>query len=329
MRFSVIVPNYNGKKTLGETLSALSRAVPPPAEVIVSDDGSADGSERIAGEFGAKLIRSEIRRGASANRNAGAAAASGEILVFIDADALVPPETFAVLAGRFSDPAVAGVIGLLRPLTRFPDLCSQYKNFYMHYTYSRLPDPVTVFYTSIAAVRKEVFRSCGGFDARYRSATIEDMEFGVRMTAQGHRIVLDRRLQVEHIKKYSFALLMKTAFRRASGLAKIALRDRLSRGRKKSYVTTSTSFLAGIVLSFLALAGLLTTLVFPPRPCLLFTLLSYLALLALNAGFLIGFARTTRPLYGVLACGLIFLDLLAHGAGVIQGGLSFGAGEKY
>ena len=330
MRFSVIVPNCNGKATLGETLNAISRAVPAPAEVIVSDDGSTDGSETIAEGFGAKLVRSEIRRGASANRNAGAAAAAEDVLVFVDADVLLPPATFAVLAERFSDPGVSAAIGLLRPLTRFGDLLSQYKNYYMHYTYYRMPDTVSVFYTSIAAIRREVFAACGGFETRYRSATIEDMEFGVRMTARGYRIVLDRRLQVEHLKRYSFRLLLQTAFRRASGLAKIALRDRLSRERKKSYVTTSSSFLAGMVLSSLSLVALAAAVVLPARPFLALAAACYLLLLMLNAGFLAGFARAaSRPLYFLFGCGLIYVDLLAHDLGVLHGVLSFIAGRRY
>ncbi len=329
MRFSVIVPNYNGRKTLAEALAALRRAEPPPDEIVVSDDGSTDGSEKIAAGFGARLVRSDSCRGASANRNAGAAASSGEILVFVDSDVLIPPAAFAVLAERFADPARAAVIGLLQPTIRFGDLFSQYKNFYMHYTYALLPDEVTVFYTSIAAVRANVFRECGGFDPRYRSATIEDMEMGVRMTSRGHRIAIDRRLQVEHVKRYSFSLLLRTAFRRAAGLSKIALRDRLSREEKTAYVTTSRSFLAGIALSWLALAGLAAALLLPAAPSLLFALACYLALLALNAGFLVGLTRATRPLYLPLACGLIFVDLLAHGAGAIWGGASFLAGRKY
>jgi len=109
----------------------------------------------------------------------------------------------------------------------------------------------------------------------------------------------------------------------------LPLRDRLSREEKKNYVTTSSSFLAGITLAWLALAGLLGALALPALPCIIFALLCYLALIALNAGFLLGLARATRPLYFPLACGLIFVDLVAHGAGVIGGGVSFLAGRKY
>lgn len=328
-RVSVVVPNRNGAASLDNTLRAIFAAGYRDLEVIVADDASTDDSPALAARYPVKLLRQESCRGAAPTRNAGAAAATGEILVFIDNDVIIPRATFKILEERFRDPEVSGVIGLLRPLTRYPNLCSQYKNFYMHYTYLRLPRWVSVFYTSLASIRREVFEEVGGFDSSYRSATIEDMEFGVRVTGRGYKLLLEKELQVEHQRYYSPAALLKTGFRRAAGLAKIALRDRFRREEKTSYVTTGRAFLAGIVLSWLVLFFLIGWAIFSGAVWPALAVAAYLVLLALNFRFILELSRRTRPAYFPLACGLLLIDLFTHGCGVFWGALTFIKGQKY
>ncbi|MFH1037181.1 MAG: glycosyltransferase [PVC group bacterium] len=329
MDFSVIIPNHNGAGTLGEVLAAVFAARYSSLEVIVADDASTDDSSAITAGYPVRLIKHESCQGAAATRNSGAEQARGEILLFIDSDVVIPPETFHILEKHFDDPETSGVIGLLRPVTRFKNLCSQYKNFYMHYTYLKLPRRVTVFYTSIAAIRKKAFAQCGGFDTAYRSATIEDMDFGVRLTGRGFRILIDKSLQVDHIRRYTPPGLLKTGFRRAAGLARIALRDRLSRKEKSSYVTANPAFLARIALSFLTVLFLILLIVFGNPRWLLPAGACWLAIVVLNSDFLTGLARATRPFFFVAGSGLIFLDLLAYGCGVLWGVVSFLRGERY
>jgi len=329
LTFSVIIPNRNGAATLDNTLKAIFAAGYRDLEVIVADDASTDGSPGITERYPVKLLRQEVCRGAAPTRNAGAAAARGETLVFIDNDVIIPPDTFKILEERFREPEVSGVIGLLQPLTTYQNLCSQYKNFYMHYTYLRLPRWVSVFYTSLASIRREIFKECGGFDSSYRSATIEDMEFGVRVTGRGYKLLLEKRLQVEHRRYYSLASLLRTGFRRAAGLAKIALRDRLGRKEKTSYVTTSRSFLIGIVLSWLVIFFLVGWAFFLSSSWLVLAALAYLFLLALNFRFILGLSRRTRAVFFPLSCALILIDLFAHGCGAVYGLLTFCRGQKY
>jgi glycosyltransferase involved in cell wall biosynthesis len=83
---SFIVPAYNEELELPATLAAIKNAAQDrPYEVIVVDDASSDASAEIATDFGAKLI-SINRRQIAAARNAGARAASGDVLFFVDAD---------------------------------------------------------------------------------------------------------------------------------------------------------------------------------------------------------------------------------------------------
>ena len=88
---SFIIPAYNEERLLGGTVDAIhqaARALGDPFEVIVADDASSDRTAAIAREHGAHLIAVEFRQ-IAATRNAGARAANGEMLVFVDADTIV------------------------------------------------------------------------------------------------------------------------------------------------------------------------------------------------------------------------------------------------
>ena len=90
--FSVVIPVWNGEKTLGAAIrSALGQTL-PPAEVIVVDDGSTDSSRVVAEAFGGRVkVLSGPNAGPSAARNRGVKAASGTWVAFLDADDLFEP----------------------------------------------------------------------------------------------------------------------------------------------------------------------------------------------------------------------------------------------
>ncbi|UCE27000.1 MAG: glycosyltransferase family 2 protein [Candidatus Coatesbacteria bacterium] len=109
---SVIVPCYNEADVIVEKVAAVrAEDYDGPIEVIVSSDGSDDGTETAAEEAGATVVHSPERRGKVAALNAGVEAATGEILVFSDANAMLAPNAMARLAAWFADPRVGAVAG--------------------------------------------------------------------------------------------------------------------------------------------------------------------------------------------------------------------------
>jgi glycosyltransferase involved in cell wall biosynthesis len=98
MSISVIVPAYNEERYLGEALKSIQRAKEfllkkdaVPIEIIVVDNGSTDSTSDIALSSGASVVK-ETKHNVARVRNAGASFAKGKVLVFIDADTIVPDE---------------------------------------------------------------------------------------------------------------------------------------------------------------------------------------------------------------------------------------------
>src|SRR5437016_5955250 len=90
---SVIIPVYNGAGHLEACLSALRCSAMPPNELIVVDDGSTDNSREIAAQFSAKVLSTNGRCGPAQARNIGAKEATGDIVLFLDSDVCVYPDT--------------------------------------------------------------------------------------------------------------------------------------------------------------------------------------------------------------------------------------------
>lgn len=112
-RFSVIIPAFNAAATLARAIESVGSQTWPAHEIIVVDDGSSDASAEVALRFGAavRLIR-QPNRGVSMARNAGAAAATGDWLAFLDADDWYAPDRIKLHAEWIaSDPTLDFLTG--------------------------------------------------------------------------------------------------------------------------------------------------------------------------------------------------------------------------
>ena len=100
MRISVILPAKNEAEGLRKTLPGL-RTRMPDAEIIVVNDGSTDDTALVAAEFGARVLGSPYPMGNGAAIKRGARAASGDILIFMDADGQHSAEHCQLLLNKF------------------------------------------------------------------------------------------------------------------------------------------------------------------------------------------------------------------------------------
>src|SRR6185312_10918879 len=167
---SVVIPVHNGGRDFEHCLRRLRDSLETRFELVVVDDGSTDGSAELAASFGARVIRHDVAKGPAAARNAGAQAASGPIVFFLDADVAVHRETVGRVAARFAaDPALTALFGSYDDKPSSPGLISQYRNLLHHYVHQQgefveNARPAKTFWTGCGAIRKQDFLDHGGFD---------------------------------------------------------------------------------------------------------------------------------------------------------------------
>ncbi len=99
---SIVMPARNEAAVIGEVVASAKRAC-PQAEILVVDDGSDDDTGRLAAEAGAKVLRHPVSLGNGAAIKAGARAATGDVLVLMDADGQHDPGDIARLLQRLDD----------------------------------------------------------------------------------------------------------------------------------------------------------------------------------------------------------------------------------
>jgi len=337
---SIVIPAHNAARTLDECLQAIHCSDYDEYEVIVVDDASTDDTRQVASERACRVVHSQQNVGAARAKNLGVSEAKGDIILFTDADILLQPDTLGVIAARLEDPSVAGVVGLLGQGLRYDNFSSQFKNLWMHHTYARLAGSsdaergVGLFFTSLAAIRKDVFEHMGGFDANYRGASVtEDIEFGQRLFTSGHRVQLDGRLAVEHVKHYSLDGLLRTDLQRAFGLTKTWLRKKLDRAQRaagqKYYASVPWFFVLGVPLAWLLPVLVILALWTKHSLWTLLALLSYSGILLLNAPFLNTLGGARGGIFLLQSCLFLPIDLWVSGLGVLWAVLDYLRGNPY
>ncbi len=198
-RVSVIIPTYNRKNTLKETLLSFVRQTSDDFEIIVADDGSGDGTgEMVRGlkpPFPLRHIWQE-NAGRSAARNMGIEQAEGEILLFIDDHIIVDKkliEEHIKYHDRYSSPQVA----VIRGRVSFADSISDVPGSFEYIPEERIKvpadeqDPFRHFITNNISIKKAALLDVGGFDEDFREYGLQDSELGFRLKKAGYRFKID------------------------------------------------------------------------------------------------------------------------------------------
>ena len=210
---SVIIPVHNGAGDLERCLAALAASQTAPLECIVVDDGSTDNSAEIASRAGAKVLATASRGGPAGARNLGVKAAKGDVVMFLDSDCCVSPDTITQIAAEFdADPQLDAVIGSYDRAPSAPNFMSQYRNLMHCFVHHNSNREATTFWAGCGAIRRRVFEEFNGFDEQYRSPAIEDIELGYRMSRAGRKMALNPEIQVKHLKHWSTSKTLKTDF---------------------------------------------------------------------------------------------------------------------
>ncbi|MEV0907230.1 bifunctional polysaccharide deacetylase/glycosyltransferase family 2 protein [Streptomyces hokutonensis] len=193
---TVIVPAYNEKECIANTLESLAKST-HPIEVIVVDDGSSDGTSEIAREaarsFGmtnVRVIRQE-NAGKPAALNNGVRSASYDIVVMMDGDTVFEPDTVRQLVQPFADPEVGAVAGNAKVGNRNTIIGAwQHIEYVMGFNLDRrMYDLLRCMPTipgAIGAFRREAVLQVGGMS---EDTLAEDTDITIAMHREGWRVV--------------------------------------------------------------------------------------------------------------------------------------------
>lgn len=283
---SAIVPATDSPATLDMADAAIRAALDPPEELIVVTNGGAPG--------------------AAGARNSGARKATGDVLVFVDADVLVARDAFVRIRAAFdADPELTALFGSYDAEPPRDGLVSEFRNLLHHHVHQCDPGEAATFWSGLGAVRREAFEAAAGFDEqRYRGAEIEDIELGTRLADLGARIVLDPQLQGKHLKRTTLRRMLWTDVKLRGAPWTALLLER------RAAPTALNLSWANRLSAAASLTGALALLARRPRA----VLASAAALVALNHRFYALLWRRTGA-RGALAG--VVLHALHHLAGIV------------
>lgn len=263
---SVVVPATDAPPTLQRCLDALAASHDQPDEVVVVADRGLS---------------------ASAARNRGAAQATGDVVVFVDADVEVHLEALGRIRRTLdAEPRLRAVFGSYDDSPAHRSVVSAFRNLLHHHVHHRSAGPAETFWTGLGAVRRDVFLAVGGFDeARYPHPSIEDIELGDRLRAAGHAVALDPAIQGTHLKVWTLRSMVATDFtRRAVPWVSLQVRERRLSGTLNCgwrHRLSAAATVLAVVAAALALVPLVAA--------------GVAALVGLNAGFYALLLRRLGP----------------------------------
>jgi glycosyltransferase involved in cell wall biosynthesis len=196
--FAVVVPAYNEAADIGPTCEALLDLSPAPDEIVFVDDASGDDTADIIRRYLVRpsmcLIVQPTNRGPAAARNAGVSATTSEVIVFVDADVLLPPAFLARLALHYEQGADSVAVEAKVPTANAA--CERFFQAQHHYLYG---DDRHVGWSQAFSCRRSLAVRAGLFAEELPVPGGEDGEFVQRLSTCTNRCVIDKTIVVHHV----------------------------------------------------------------------------------------------------------------------------------
>lgn len=210
MKVSIIIPAYNEELALPETLQRIGEAlsvVACPSEIVVVDNDSQDGTKQVAAAFGAKVFP-EKEHNIAKVRNTGAENSTGDVLIFVDADTLVPGTLFQKIAAVMEDEkCFGGAVAV-----EYEGFARKWMRFYLlgwkfWGTFFNMKQGAAQF------CRRFIFEELGGYDQTIFMG--EDVEFYWRLSKlakrrEGYLYFVEHPKVVTSARRFDKMTLWKT-----------------------------------------------------------------------------------------------------------------------
>tara|TARA_Y100000310_G_C20700067_1_gene828939 strand:+ start:279 stop:1169 length:891 start_codon:yes stop_codon:yes gene_type:complete len=207
LKLSIVIPSFNSEKTLEQTLHSIYDSDYKDFEVIFVDDRSNDNSVQIAKKFPVNVVLLEKNSGAAVARNRGTKEANGEIIVFVDSDVVLYPDTFSKIDKAFNEETISAIQTIYSKENTLNNFASQYQNLYQHYNFNLIKlKYIQIASTYCFAIRKKDYIP---FDIVKKTA--EDGEWGFKISQRG-KILFDKDIEVKHLQKFTLKKVLRRSF---------------------------------------------------------------------------------------------------------------------
>ena len=188
MSASVVIPSYESQDNLGATLDALvAQSATAEIEVIVVDCSDTDAVEKICADAGVRCHRVSERFNPGTGRNIGAELASGELLIFVDADVILAPDAVqhALDAHASGHKAFGGALEV--NVDKSIGVATYVEHYFFNHEgqKGRPPQERSNLSSALSAFDRHLFLSEGGFTNIPR---MQDTEFSERLVRNGHTL---------------------------------------------------------------------------------------------------------------------------------------------
>lgn len=324
---SVVIPARNSEQTLRSCLESVRASSVRAEEIIVVSDGSTDGTCPIAVELGAAVVELSGHHQANYCRNLGASRSTGDVVLFLDSDVQLRPDSIGNALQSLSDGNCDAVVGIYSVDHSHQNPASQYKNLWIRYSYLRSRDSVDWIFGAIAAIRRKAFEDAGGFDHTLFMHKGGDLELGKRIALGRTSIILNPAVEVEHLKRHTLPSLLRNDFERSQGFVQLAGRlGQIPRSLRRGFVNIYPEFAYSTLLSWASVAFLVIGIW--SAPFLWIGLFSVAAHIALNWRFLSYFAAIRGQRHLPSGWSIMFLDHLVCGLGGLKGFVRWLLGNK-
>src|SRR5579863_3555492 len=207
---SVVVNTFNRARSLRDTLIGLTALDYPTFEIVVVNGPSTDDTEKVLEEFASWIkIGTCPEANLSASRNLGIALSAGEIVAFIDDDAVPHPTWLTYLFGQYRLPIIGGVGGYTIDRTGVrwqakKTVCDRYGDAYFvsdFFDERQLNRPHSPFFPTLlgtnCSFRRTVLEEIGGFDETF-AYFLDETDVCLRVVDAGHHVVYEPRAVVFH-----------------------------------------------------------------------------------------------------------------------------------
>jgi GT2 family glycosyltransferase len=208
-KISVVVCAYNAEPTMRECLESLTKLAYPSYEAVIVDDGSTDRTGAIADEYPQFKIIHQPNCGLSAARNVGMAAATGDIIAYLDSDATADPDWLTFMALKFTTSKHVGIGGPNLPPPEEDWIANCVAAAPGSPTHILLDDETAEHIPGCnMAFRKEALAEIGGFDTTYTAAG-DDVDVCWRLQELGYTIGFSPAAIVWHHRRKTVKSYLK------------------------------------------------------------------------------------------------------------------------